>query len=352
MDFFVVNGKIWQKKGQFCESLILKNGRINAAGTAEALERISGGCRLLDCGGKTVIPGLFDPYGEPPQLPQTGRTGWLEGQLAQFSRAGITSIQWPDWDGQLTRVLLPILRMREGIKPQPRLQLLTRQNRGWQAGFGGRLARTEELPYLWRQGGQILVPILHRRELEQVLRQLTLWPLPAGNPRRLTLVGADCTDSAQLQALGTLGVGLIGFPTKLEHRLQQCAGEAGGLTETCCAWRTLSRLGAKVAFGGIDRVAPFAGLKQAVCRSCVSLTGESLPSKEGVSVEEGLEAMTADAAWMDFQEDFVGRLLPGYRADLLVLSGDPFTCPTEALDRLHPVLTMAGGEILWQENNH
>ena len=350
MDFFVVNGKIWQEKGRFCQALLVRNGRIIAAGTIETLEKGSRGCKLLDCGGRTVIPGIMDPYEilpEPP--PRKGLLDWLEGQLHQLARAGVVAMQWPDWEGNLTKRILPALQQLTEKKPLPRLQLLTRENHGWQKGFGGRLTQVEELPGLWRQGGQFWVSVPDKRVLEQFLQQLQTWPMPAGNPRRLTLIGADCTDSGQLQRLGELGVGIVGFPAQLEERLLQCTGQPGAQPHTCCAWRTLSHLGAKVAFAGVNRVEPFAGLQKAVCRTTITVTGESQPSREALTVEEGLEAMTAGAAWMDFQEDFSGRLLPGYRADLLVLKDDPFTCPQESLTTLRPVLTMVDGNLLWSE---
>lgn len=350
MDFFVVNGKIWQGEGRFCESMILRSGRIAATGTAAVLEPDSEGCTLLDCGGRTVIPGIVDPYGALPQPPpKKGLTDWLEGQLHQLARAGITGVQWPDWDGNLAKSILPVLGQLAGKTPLPRLQLLTRKNRGWESGFGGRLTTVEELPQLTHQGGQLVVDIADGGELEGFLQQLRFRPLPAGNPRRLTLVGADCTGPEQLQKLGQLGIGIIGFPTRLEACLLRCAAQPGVQTDTCCAWRTLSHLGAKVAFAGTDRAAPFAGLQKAVCRCTVSLSGASHPSREAVTVEAGLTAMTAGAAWMTFQEDFIGQLLPGYRADLLVLSDDPFACPPDRLGLLHPVLTMVGGRVSWRE---
>ena len=350
MDFFVVNGKIWQGRGQFCNALLVRSGRIAAAGTPETLEQSSRGCTLLDCGRRTVIPGIIDPYSKlPPPPPRKGLSDWLEGQLHQLARAGITAVQWPDWEGSLTKSILPALQQLKERTHLPRLQLLTRQNHGWKPGFGGRLTRVEELPRLWQQGGQFFVSIPEQPALERFLQQLEVWPLPAGNPRRLTLVGADCTHSEHLQKLGSLGVGILGFPAKLEESLLQCAAQPGVHMHTCCAWRTLSRLGVKVAFAGADKVLPFMGLQQAICRTTVTTTGDSHPSRENMTVEEGLEAMTAGAAWMDFREDFTGRLLPGYQADLLILDGDPFTCPPEELNRLRPVLTMGAGHILWRE---
>ena len=157
---------------------------------------------------------------------------WLEGQLHQLARAGVVAMQWPDWEGNLTKRILPALQQLTEKKPLPRLQLLTRENHGWQKGFGGRLTQVEELSGLWRQGGQFWVSVPDKRVLEQFLQQLQTWPMPAGNPRRLTLIGADCTDSGQLQRLGELGVGIVGFPAQLEERLLRNLMESGRV-KTC-----------------------------------------------------------------------------------------------------------------------
>ena len=59
MDFFVVNGKIWQGNGRFCDAMVLRGGRIADTGREELLEKSSRGCARLDCGGRLVIPGIF-----------------------------------------------------------------------------------------------------------------------------------------------------------------------------------------------------------------------------------------------------------------------------------------------------
>ena len=351
MDFFVVNGKIWQGNGRFCDAMVLRGGRIADTGREELLEKSSRGCARLDCGGRLVIPGIFDPYAplpEPP--PQKGTKDWLGGQLRQLARAGVTCVQWPCLPKEARR-LQPLLAQLKQEDALPRVQLLLPGEQGWKEGHGGRLVSPEELPGLSSQGGQFLVPVPDGQILENLLDLLQSWPLSSGNPRRLTLLGADCTNSRQLQLLGRLGLGIIGFPAMLEQSLLQCAAQPGAQPETCCAWRTLSHLGAQVAFGSTDRARPFAGLQKAVCRREVTSTGESRPSREALTVEEGLTAMTTGAAWMDFQEDFVGRLQPGYRADLLVLDRDVFTCPPEKIAQARPVLTMGGGHILWREKS-
>ena len=52
---------------------------------------------------------------------------------------------------------------------------------------------------------------------------------------------------------------------------------------------------------------------------------------------------------MDFQEDFLGRLAPGYGADLLVLDRDVFSCPEEELADIRPLLVMTAGALALRE---
>ena len=47
-------------------------------------------------------------------------------------------------------------------------------------------------------------------------------------------------------------------------------------------------------------------------------------------------------------EDRLGRLAPGYYADLIVVEKDPFACPPDELLSLGPSATMLAGEWLWQ----
>ena len=62
-------------------------------------------------------------------------------------------------------------------------------------------------------------------------------------------------------------------------------------------------------------------------------------------MQQALEATTVNPAWLAGDERRRGRLLPGYFADLVVLSGDPFE---DDLDGIEVVATMAGGN--WTHN--
>jgi predicted amidohydrolase YtcJ len=52
---------------------------------------------------------------------------------------------------------------------------------------------------------------------------------------------------------------------------------------------------------------------------------------------------TTGTARLNAEADRLGRLAPGYLADLVAFATDPLTCPTEALPGLAPILTLVGG---------
>jgi hypothetical protein len=44
----------------------------------------------------------------------------------------------------------------------------------------------------------------------------------------------------------------------------------------------------------------------------------------------------------------LGKIAPGYLADLVVLNQDPFTCQPDDLHRIKPVKTMVSGEWVFE----
>jgi predicted amidohydrolase YtcJ len=45
----------------------------------------------------------------------------------------------------------------------------------------------------------------------------------------------------------------------------------------------------------------------------------------------------------------VGSLAEGKQADLVVLNGDYLAVPDEELDRLQPIMTIVGGEVVFED---
>jgi predicted amidohydrolase YtcJ len=113
--------------------------------------------------------------------------------------------------------------------------------------------------------------------------------------------------------------------------------------------RSLQRVGVRLAAGSdCPVVAPdvMSGLYGAVARRARS--GRVLPGKETVSMGEVLAMYTRGAAWATFAEGERGSIAPGRLADLVVLSGDPGTCPAEDVPTLQPELTILSGRVMWR----
>jgi len=118
------------------------------------------------------------------------------------------------------------------------------------------------------------------------------------------------------------------------------------------AWRDLLKSGAHLAFGSdapVESPNPFWGLHAAVTRQHQTGTpdGGWYPGQR-LSLTEALEGFTTGAAYAGGVENRLGRLAPGFAADLLVLDKDPFTCPPEEIASLKPSCTMLNGEWVYQ----
>jgi predicted amidohydrolase YtcJ len=120
------------------------------------------------------------------------------------------------------------------------------------------------------------------------------------------------------------------------------------------AWRTQLDAGALLAFGSdapVESPNPFWGLHAAVTRR----RADGTPGPDGwypeqrLSFREALEGFTVGAAYVAGLEDRLGRLSPGYYADLIVLERDPFMASAESIYAMQPAATMLGGEWVWQD---
>jgi hypothetical protein len=120
------------------------------------------------------------------------------------------------------------------------------------------------------------------------------------------------------------------------------------------AWREQITHGAKLAFGSdapVESPNPFWGIHAAVTRR----RADGSPSVHGwfpeqcLTVNEALQAYTTGPAFAAGIEAKVGRLELGYRADLILLNEDLFSCLPDEIMNIHPIATMVGGEWVYSE---
>ena len=128
------------------------------------------------------------------------------------------------------------------------------------------------------------------------------------------------------------------------------------LIRTSLACKTVIDMGIHASYGTdspVEDSNPFANIYCAVNRK--DLTGEPASgwnAHECVTVEQAIDAYTIESAYMEFAEEYKGRIKPGYYADLEILDTDIFTC--DPMDILHilPELVMVGGEIVLRDKRY
>jgi predicted amidohydrolase YtcJ len=115
------------------------------------------------------------------------------------------------------------------------------------------------------------------------------------------------------------------------------------------AFRSLWESGALVANGSdapVEELDPLAGIRAGVLR-----TIDERPAwheEQCLTIEQAVAASTVNPARLSRDERLRGKLLPGYLADLVVLTRDPLECPPAELETVEVVATMVGGR--WTHN--
>jgi predicted amidohydrolase YtcJ len=119
------------------------------------------------------------------------------------------------------------------------------------------------------------------------------------------------------------------------------------------AWRALLDTGTIIAGGSdfpVEDANPFHGLYAAVTRRPLQGDDPAFYPAQRMSRDEAVRSFTTWNAWAARQEDELGSLETGKRADLVVLSDDVFRCAEDRIKAVEPVLTMIGGEIVYRRD--
>ena len=127
----------------------------------------------------------------------------------------------------------------------------------------------------------------------------------------------------------------------------------GKRSEFAYAWRTQLLHGTRLAFGSdapVESPNPLLGLHAAVTRR----RSDGTPGQDGwypnqrLTPMEAIQAFTSGPAYAAGMESRLGKLSPGYLADLIILDIDPFICEPDALIESKPQATMVAGEWVYQ----
>lgn len=117
------------------------------------------------------------------------------------------------------------------------------------------------------------------------------------------------------------------------------------------AWRKLLDTGARIANGSdfpVESPNPFFGLHAAITRQDHNNQppGGWFP-EERMTREEAFASFTIDAAYAGHQEEYLGTLEPGKKADFIIIDRDIFTVPAEQIWQTGVEQTWVGGHLIY-----
>jgi predicted amidohydrolase YtcJ len=119
------------------------------------------------------------------------------------------------------------------------------------------------------------------------------------------------------------------------------------------AWQSLIKSGVIIAGGTdapVERGEPMIEFYAAVARKDQKgFSGEGWHPEEAVTREQALKMFTIWAAYAAFEEQLRGSLEPGKLADLTVLSADIMKIPELDILKTRCLMTVIGGEIVYQK---
>ena len=204
-----------------------------------------------------------------------------------------------------------------------------------------------------KNGMQVAIHAIGDRAIEMVLDAYEKSMNGDGNPLRHSIVHCQITDRPLLERFAKNSVAGLVQPIFLHYDMHITEDRVGKeLASTSYAFGTMDKLGIHNSYGTdapVEDLKTMENLYCAVTRKDLSgFPAEGWLPGEAVDVETAVDHYTIDGAWNSHEEHIKGRLLPGYYADLAVLSDDIFTiCPDQIKD-VKVQLTMLNGKIVYQ----
>jgi len=168
--------------------------------------------------------------------------------------------------------------------------------------------------------------------------------------RRWSIVHADAASPRSLDRMAALGLGVL---VQNRHLLkggdyvEHWGPEATANAQPIAGFRERGiRIGLGTDATRANWFSPWAAIAWFVTGRSVDGAGVRA-AEHLMSREEAIRAYTADAAWFTGEDDRRGRILPGFAADLVVPSADPYACADDELAGIRSDLTITAGAITW-----
>ncbi|CAE6479302.1 unnamed protein product [Rhizoctonia solani] len=173
--------------------------------------------------------------------------------------------------------------------------------------------------------------------------------------RRLRIEHAQILTQNDLKRMGQLGIIASVQPTHATSDMGYAETRLGPeRIKGAYAWRTLIENGAIVTTGSdfpVEGINPLLGFYAAITRLAPDGTSPHGPGgwypEQRMTRHEALRGMTSHAAYASFQENKVGRIARGLRADVTILSRDIMTVRADEILGTGVVATLIDGRVVY-----
>ncbi len=169
--------------------------------------------------------------------------------------------------------------------------------------------------------------------------------------RRLRVEHAQILAPAEIPRFRQLGVLPSMQQTHCTSDSAWAEKRLGGRVAGAYAWRSLLDSGVTIAGGSdfpVESPNPLLGIAAGATRARPGAAPRPWHPEQCMTRAEAVLSFTHWAAYAGFDEDVAGSIEPGKYADLVVLDRDIYTCPPEQIAETRVLLTVVGGEIVWQ----
>lgn len=200
-------------------------------------------------------------------------------------------------------------------------------------------------------GVQVIAHAIGDAAVRDVIECCELAFVNGKNSLRHGIVHCQITDAASIERILRDDILIFAQPIFIDRDMKIVERLCGAeLASTSYAFGTMLRRGGHLSYGTdcpVESCAPFPNIYAAVTRK--SLAGDrSYRDDERVTVEEAIDAYTAQSAYAESAEDVRGRIKRGFCADMVLIDRDIFTCDERDIKDALPIMTMVGGEIVYK----
>jgi predicted amidohydrolase YtcJ len=201
-------------------------------------------------------------------------------------------------------------------------------------------------------GMQALVHAIGDAGIAAVLSAFEKVTAPGANPLRHAVIHCQITSPDLLERMARNRILAVVQPVFLADDMPVLESRVGPeLASTSYAWGSMQRAGIPVSYSTdapVSDLNPLLGIEWAVLRrDSGNPASTACYPRERVDVYTAVDNYTAAPAFSSFDENSLGRIAPGYFADMVFLDRDIFAVPPDEIHRARVLRTMCAGETVY-----